>query len=118
VDKEVSELKTEVFEQFKYNERIVEYIEKLVISDPKNVRRNLVKLQKLGNEFSLNALVGGVEYSLLKGDLSLGTLSLKVKQNSFSVKKEEILQSDLIPKICDVNTRSISEYQNIQEEGL
>lgn len=118
IDKEVSELKTEVFEQFKYNERILEYIEKLVISDPKNVRRNLVKLQKLGNEFSLNALVGGVEYSLLKGDLSLGTLSLKVKQNSFSVKKEEILQSDLIPKICDVNTRSISEYQNIQEEGL
>ncbi|MGL5936785.1 MAG: IS21 family transposase [Cetobacterium sp.] len=118
IDKGISELKAEVFKQFKYNERIVEYIEKLVISDPKNVRRNLVKLQSLGNEFSLKTLVVGIEYSLLKDEFSLGTLSLKAKQYSSPVKKDESLQSDLIPKICDVNTRSISEYQNIQEEGL
>ncbi|WP_047395360.1 hypothetical protein [Cetobacterium sp. ZOR0034] len=96
----------------------MEYIEKLIVSDSKNVRRNLVKLQTLGNEFSLNFLIGGVEYSLLKGDLSLATLTLKVKQYTLPVKKEESLQNDLIPKICDVKTRNISEYQNVQEEGL
>ena len=96
----------------------MEYIEKLIVSDPKNVRRNLVKLQTLGNEFSLNFLIGGIEYGLLKGDLSLATLILKVKQYALTVKKEESSQNDLIPKICDVNTRSILEYQNIQEEGL
>lgn len=118
VDKGISELKAEIFKQFKYNEKLMEYIEKLIVSDPKNVRRNLVKLQTLGNEFSLNFLIGGVEYGLVKGDLSLATLILKVKQYALPVKKEAILQSDLIPKICDVKTRSISEYQNIQEEGL
>lgn len=57
------------------------------------------KLQILGNEFSLNSLIGGVEYSLLKGDLSLATLTLKVKQYALSVRKGESSQSDLIPKI-------------------
>ncbi|MGL4874444.1 MAG: hypothetical protein ACRC30_07335 [Clostridium sp.] len=118
VDKEISELKAEIFEQFKYNEKLMEYIEKLIVSDPKNVRRNLVKLQTLGNEFSLNFLIGGVEYGLLKGDLSLATLILIVKQYALPVKEEAILQGDLIPKICDVKTRSILEYQNVQEEGL
>lgn len=71
VDKEISEFKAEIFEQFKYNEKLMEYIEKLIVSNPKNVRRNLVKLQTLGNELSLNFLIEGVEYGLLKGDLSL-----------------------------------------------
>lgn len=44
--------------------------------------------------------------------------TLKVKQYTLPVKKEESLQNDLIPKICDVKTRNISEYQNVQEEGL
>lgn len=118
IDKGISELKTEVFKQFKSNDKLIEYIEKLIVSDPKNVRRNLVKLQILGNEFSLNSLIGGVEYSLLKGDMSLATLTLKVKQYALPIKKEESSQNDLIAKICDVNTRSILEYQNIQEEGL
>lgn len=118
MDKGISELKAEIFRQFKSNEKLIEYIEKLIVSDTKNVRRNLVKLQFLGNEFSLNSLIGGVEYSLLKGDISLATLTLKVKQYSLPIKKEESLPNALIPKICDVNTRSILEYQNIQEEGL
>lgn len=110
VDKGISELKAEIFRQFKYNEKLIEYIEKLIVSDPKNVRRNLVKLQILGNEFSLNSLIGGIEYSLLKGDILLATLTLKVKQYASSIKKEESSPNDLIPKICDVNTRSILEY--------
>ncbi|MCQ9628619.1 hypothetical protein HS141_17320, partial [Cetobacterium somerae] len=118
VDKGISELKDEIFEHFKYNEKLMEYIENLIVSDPKNVRRNLVKLQTLVNEFSLNFLIGGVEYALLKGDLSLATLTLKVKQYALPVKKAESAQNDLIPKICDVKTRSILEYQNVQEEGL
>lgn len=107
-----------MFRQFKFSEKLIEYIEKLICFDFKNVRRNLVKLQILGNEFSLNSLIGGVEYSLLKGDLSLATLTLKVKQYALPVKKEESSQNDLIPKIYDVNARSILEYRNIQEEGL
>ena len=79
VDKGVSELKIEIFRQFKSNEKLMEYIEKLIVSDSKNVRRNLVKLQALGNEFSLNFLIGSVKYGLLKDDLSLATLILKVK---------------------------------------
>lgn len=90
IDKGISELKTEVFKQFKSNDKLIEYIEKLIVSDPKNVRRNLVKLQILGNEFSLNSLIGGVEYSLLKGDMSLATLTLKVKQYALPIKKRRI----------------------------
>lgn len=90
IDKGISELKAEIFKQFKSNEKLIEYIEKLIVSDPKNIRRNFVKLQILENEFSLNSLIRGVEYSLLKGDLSLATLTLKVKQYALPVKKKNL----------------------------
>lgn len=119
-NKEITEIKNEVFEKFKNNKRIIEFIERLIISDPKNIRRNLIKFQNLEKDILLSSLITAVEYSFAKQDFSLATFTLKAKQ--FDQREKETDKLNKIEnkkeKIYEVITRDISEYQSIQEDNL